>query len=82
VSIVRAPQEGNICKREVQPHTREQPGLEPTVKIDICESVAFYQLCHKSNLRFVDKQLDPVFLIQLFVRKTLIDFIQLFVHKA
>jgi hypothetical protein len=29
-----------------------RPGFEPTVSIDICESAAFYQLCHKSNLRF------------------------------
>jgi hypothetical protein len=55
VSFVRAPQEGNFWQAGGNLVIRIRPGLEPTVRIDICESAAFYQLCHKSNLRFADR---------------------------
>ena len=30
-------------------------GLEPTVRIDICETSCVYQLCHKNNLRNLEQ---------------------------
>jgi hypothetical protein len=44
VPTVRAPQEGNISKREVQPHTPKT--ARTRTHGQNCESAAFYQLCH------------------------------------